>query len=192
MQALENPQPHEPRSSLRRSLPIASAQAASSASTAREGLATDFIEGARGGARSVENCFCGVNARRRSTAEQVKHLNERCSYPGALMILAGTISSKRIVAPHTTQRIATTHSEPSRPMGTLGCPSCQADAMRLCETFGIGTSRRNVSGRNLNDKPILLPAFVACPSTLGPRAVTHTFTALVAHIFTAVGNPKPR
>src|SRR3977135_3107634 len=127
-QALETPpRPHEPRSCLRRSFPIASAQAASSASTAREGLATDFIVGARGGAGSVENCFCGVNARRRSTAEQVKHLNERYSYPGALMILAGTISSKRIVAPHTTQRIATTQSEHRKPMGTLGRPSCQAE-----------------------------------------------------------------
>jgi hypothetical protein len=132
-----------------------------------------------------------MNARRRSTAEQVKHLNERCSYPGALMILAGTISSKRIVAPHTMQRIATTQSEHWKPMETLGCPSCQA--MRLCETWGIGASRRNVSGRNLlNDKPILLPALVARPSSLSPRAVTHTLTALVAHIFTALGNPKPR
>jgi hypothetical protein len=61
----------------------------------------------------VESCFCEVNARRRSTAEQVQHLNERYSYPGALMkILAGTTFSKRIVAPHTTQRIATAHSEP--------------------------------------------------------------------------------
>ena len=79
----------------------------------------------------MENCFCGVNARRRSTAEQVQHLNERCSYPGALMILAGTIFSKRIVAPHTTQRIATTQPEHWKPMETLGRPSCQADAMRL-------------------------------------------------------------
>ena len=168
---MRTPSPHEPRSCLRRSFPIASAQAASSASTAREGLATDFIVGARGGAGSVENCFCGVNARRRSTAEQVQHLNERCSYPGALMILAGTIFSKRIVAPHTTQRIATTQSEYWEPTGTLGCPSCQADAMRLCETCGIGASRRNVgSGDFLNDKPRLLPALVACPSSLSPRA----------------------
>ena len=75
----------------------------------------------------MENCFCGVNARRRSTAEQVKHLNERCSYPGALMILAGMISSKRIVAPHTTQRIVTTQSEteslwePGAPIVSSGC-----------------------------------------------------------------------
>ena len=79
----------------------------------------------------MENCFCGVNARRRSTAVQVQHLNERCSYPGALMIFAGTIFSKRIVAPHTTQRIATTQPEHWKPMETLGRPSCQADAMRL-------------------------------------------------------------
>jgi hypothetical protein len=100
--------PHEFRSCLRRSFPIARAQAASSASSSREGLTTDFIVAVRGGAVPVENCFCGVNARRRSMAEQVEHLNERCSYPGALMILAGTICSKRIVPPHTTQRIATT------------------------------------------------------------------------------------
>ena len=134
---MRTPSPYEPRSSLRRSFPIASAQAASSASNAREGVAADFIAGARGGVGSVENCICGVNARRRSTAEQVKHRNERCSYPGALMILAGTISSKRMVPPQTTQRIATTQSEYWRPMRTLGCPSCQADAMLLCEACGM-------------------------------------------------------
>jgi hypothetical protein len=182
-QALETPSPHEPRSCLRRSFPIAIAQAASSASTTREGLATDFIVGARGGEGSVENCFCGVNARRRSTAEQVQHLNERCSYPGALMILAGTIFCRRIVAPHPTQRIATTQSEHWKPMETLGCPSCQADAMRLLETCGIGASRCNIgSGDFLNDKAIVPAALVARPSSLSPRAVTHTLKALVIQL----------
>jgi hypothetical protein len=51
-----------------------------------------------------------MNARRRSTAEQVKHLNDRCSYPGARMVFAGTVCTKFMFARHTRQRIASTHA----------------------------------------------------------------------------------
>jgi hypothetical protein len=63
-------------------------------------------------------------------------------------------------------------------MGTLGCPSCQADAMRLCETCGIVASRRNVgSGDFLNDKPILRPR----------SSLAHQHCRVVSEFVTAAG-----
>jgi hypothetical protein len=52
--------------------------------------------------------FWGVNVSRRSVHGQPEHLNERYSYPCALITFAGTTCSNRIVAPHAIQRMEDT------------------------------------------------------------------------------------
>ena len=82
-----------------------------------------------------------MNARRRSTAEQVKHLNDRCSYPGARMVLAGTVCTKFMFARHTRQRIASTHAiwkTGSHRMTEER--TCQADAAQFFALCGFGAT----------------------------------------------------
>jgi hypothetical protein len=76
----------------------------------RRGIHPDsvFSGNALGAGSSKSDVFRGVNARRRSVHGQDKHLNERCSYPGALIAFAGTTCTKCIIAPHAIQRMETT------------------------------------------------------------------------------------
>jgi hypothetical protein len=102
------PSPYERLSCLLRRFPIARAQALSGASRSFDGVATNFGAVRLGAGSSKSDVFRGVNARRRSVHGQDKHLNERCSYPGALIAFAGTTCTKCIIAPHTIQRMETT------------------------------------------------------------------------------------
>jgi hypothetical protein len=105
---LRTPSPYERLSCLLRSLPIARAQALSGSSLSFDGIATNFMALRLGAGSSECDALCGVNARRRSVQGQDKHLNERCSYPGALIAFAGTTCTKCIIAPHAIQRMETT------------------------------------------------------------------------------------
>jgi hypothetical protein len=105
---LRAPRPYELLSGLLRSLPIARAQALSDASLSFDGVATNFMALRLGAGSSECDALCGVNARRRSVQGQDKHLNERCSYPGALIVFAGMTCTKCIIEPHAIQRMETT------------------------------------------------------------------------------------